>query len=271
MEQSNTPEINSIKDQILASIELKERLLSTEACNDIAQIAKIVLNAFKGGKKVFICGNGGSAADAQHIAAEFVVRFLPNSQRPPLPMIALTTDSSVLTACGNDFGYDKIFSQQLKALGNSGDVIILITTSGNSKNLMEAALYANENGITTIGLLGGDGGSIKDLCNYSIVVPSSTTARIQECHILIGHIICQLVDDEYNARLLNGDNLYTVSAGTNELSAESKNISHSRIPWPPALYTQYPPPPPLPPPPPPPPSTDGTILIKEGEKPKFLF
>jgi len=238
-------QIELIKQQIASSILVKEKLLTDKVCSDMAQLVKIVLNAFNEGKKVFICGNGGSAADAQHIAAEFVVRFLPYSNRPALPVIALTTDSSILTACGNDFGYEKVFSQQLKALGSPGDVLILITTSGNSKNLMEAALYAKKNGITTIGLLGGDGGSIKDLCNYSIVVPSNNTARIQECHILIGHIICQLVDDEYNVQLLNGDNLYTVSAGTNELSAESKDISYPPIPWPPAL---------------PPPSTDGTTF-----------
>jgi D-sedoheptulose 7-phosphate isomerase len=229
MNQQNIDEINSIKDQILASMELKEKLLSPEACNDIAQIAKAVLNAFTTGKKVFICGNGGSAADAQHIAAEFVVRFLPNSNRPPLPVIALTTDSSVLTACGNDYGQHKIFSQQLQALGNPGDVVILITTSGNSKNIMAAAYYAMQNDITIIGLLGGDGGSVKNICKHSIVVPSNITARVQECHILIGHIICQLVEDYYAGEVSNPGDLL--------LSAESNNI----------------------------------FIVKEGEKPKFLF
>ena len=229
----NTVQIDAIREQIIASMGLKEKLLSPEACNDIGTIENVVLNAFTEGKKVFICGNGGSAADAQHIAAEFVVRFLPNSNRPPLPMIALTTDSSVLTACGNDFGYDKVFSQQLKAIGNRGDVVILISTSGNSANLIQAAQYANNNNITTIGLLGGDGGSLKALCNYSIVVPSTITARVQECHILIGHIICQRVEGYYALPLLNGDNTITIKteeAGTSLLSPKSTPLVDTKKP-----------------------------------------
>jgi D-sedoheptulose 7-phosphate isomerase len=198
MRTDETPNIDTVKKAIVEATETIEKLLSPKVCNDIAQVANVVLDAFIQGKKVFICGNGGSAADAQHIAAEFVVRFLPNSKRPPLPMISLTTDSSVLTACGNDFGYDKIFSQQLHALASPGDVVILITTSGNSNNLLEAAKHANSYGITTIGLLGGNGGSIKKLCRYNVTVPAKKTARIQECHILIGHIICQTVENYYN-------------------------------------------------------------------------
>lgn len=188
----------TIKDSIKESVEVKKKLLSEEICKKIELTGQIIKSHLISGKRLFICGNGGSAADAQHIAAEFTIRFLPNSKRPALPVIALTTDTSAITACGNDFGYERVFSQQLSALGQKDDVVLLISTSGNSTNIIHTANKARELGMTTIGLLGGDGGKLKELCNFSVVVPSNSTARIQESHILIGHIFCQLVEDYYN-------------------------------------------------------------------------
>lgn len=191
--------IDIIKAEIENSIDVKNKILMDDnIVNKIFDIGIDIWNTLNRGNKVFLCGNGGSAADAQHIAAEFVVRYVPNTGRPPLPAMALTTDSSVLTACGNDFGYNKIFSQQLKAFGNSGDIVILISTSGNSSNLIEAAHTANELGIKTIGLLGGLGGSLLGLCKDDVVVPSNITARIQEAHIMIGHIWCEITERKWS-------------------------------------------------------------------------
>jgi D-sedoheptulose 7-phosphate isomerase len=188
----------TITESIKESIEVTKKLLSKELCKEIEIAGHIITAHLIGGRRLFICGNGGSAADAQHIAAEFTIRYLPNSKRPALPVIALTTDTSAITACGNDFGYDQVFAQQLKALAETGDVVLLVSTSGNSENIIKAAYLANSLAVTTIGLLGGDGGKLKEICNHSIVVPSTSTARIQESHILIGHIFCQLVEDYYN-------------------------------------------------------------------------
>lgn len=157
----------------------------------IAQDAAQVLR--KGGR-LFFCGNGGSAADAQHIAAELVGRFVED--RPALKAIALTTDSSALTCIGNDFGYDYVFSRQLEGVSSSGDMLFLITTSGNSKNLILAAEAAKKLGVTSIGLLGKGGGKLGVLVDASIVVPQSDTARTQEAHIFIGHTLCALIEAE---------------------------------------------------------------------------
>ncbi|CAA6810531.1 MAG: Phosphoheptose isomerase 1 (EC [uncultured Campylobacterales bacterium] len=158
--------------------------------------ANVIVNeAIKNGKKVLICGNGGSAADAQHIAAEFTGRF--EVERVGLPAISLSTDTSALTAIGNDYGFDKIFSRQVEALGNEGDVLIGISTSGNSQNIIQALKIAEEKGLKTIGMSGRDGGVMNDICDINIVIPSDVTARIQEIHILIGHIICKSVDANY--------------------------------------------------------------------------
>ena len=146
----------------------------------------------QGGKRIFICGNGGSAADAQHIAAELVCRF--ETSRRGLPAIALTTDTSALTAIGNDLGFERLFSRQVEALGSEGDVLVVLSTSGNSGNIIAAILAAKERCMTTIGLLGGEGGKAKSLVDHALVVPSPVTARIQECHILIGHIWCSMID-----------------------------------------------------------------------------
>ena len=190
--------LNLIKSSIQAATELKERLLSDEMIQSIDQSGKILLDAFINGKKVFFCGNGGSAADAQHLAAEFLIRYKANSNRPPLPGIALTTDSSALTAGGNDLGFDNIFAQQIKAIGSKGDCVVLISTSGKSTNLIKAVYAAKAKGMTTVGLLGGRGGDLAGICDYTVIVPSETTARIQECHIMVGHIWCEMVEEHYD-------------------------------------------------------------------------
>jgi D-sedoheptulose 7-phosphate isomerase len=152
--------------------------------------------ALRNGHKILLCGNGGSAADAQHIAAELSGRY--KCERRGLPGIALTTDTSVLTAVGNDFGFDRIFDRQVEALAQKGDVLIGISTSGNSKNVIRALNLAQNMGCKTIGLSGRDGGAMSDFCDINIIVPSHDTARIQEMHIMIGHIICQAIDSTYN-------------------------------------------------------------------------
>lgn len=155
-----------------------------------AQISKSLSN----GSTLFWCGNGGSAADSQHLAAELVGRFKNN--RKALRSVALTTDTSVLTCVANDYSYDDIFSRQLEALGRDGDVLVAISTSGNSENVLRALIAAKELGVKTIALLGKDGGKANELADLSIVIPSNTTARIQEAHILIGHILCDLIEQE---------------------------------------------------------------------------
>jgi D-sedoheptulose 7-phosphate isomerase len=158
----------------------------------IMQAAEAVSMAFRNGRKLLLFGNGGSAADAQHIAAEFVGRFIPN--RPPLPAISLATDTSALTALGNDYGYDTVFSRQVEALGVSGDVAIGISTSGNSRNILEALAAAKTRGMVTIGLTGESGGKMMDHSDILFCVPSIVTPRIQETHLTLAHILCELVD-----------------------------------------------------------------------------
>ena len=158
----------------------------------ISTIAELTANAMQTGRKLLVAGNGGSAADAQHLVAEFVVRLVDN--RPALRAIALTTDSSILTAGGNDFGFDTIFSRQIEALGQPGDVFLGISTSGNSKNILKAFHQAKKIGITTIGLSGNDGGQMRTLCDHNIIVPSSITMNIQESHLALEHIFCMIVE-----------------------------------------------------------------------------
>ena len=160
----------------------------------IAQASRIIIDCLNSGGKVMICGNGGSAADSQHIAAELVGRF--KRERRALAAIALSTDSSILTSLANDYSFDRVFSRQVEALGSTGDLLILISTSGNSANLIEAARAAKEGEIRTMALLGRDGGKVVGEVDFSIIVPSSDTARIQEGHMLIYHIICDLVEEE---------------------------------------------------------------------------
>ena len=182
--------INHIQQQIDASIKVKQSL-ETEK---IYKSVNILADTLSQGNKILLCGNGGSAADCQHIAAELVVRFRSSVKRKALPAIALTCDTSILTAGGNDIGFENIFVQQVEALGNSGDALIAISTSGNSENVLRAANRAKEKGIKVIGLLGGDGGKIKEKCDLPIVVSSKETARIQEAHLLIEHILCDLIE-----------------------------------------------------------------------------
>lgn len=159
---------------------------------EIEALGQRLVDCLKSGGKVLLCGNGGSAADAQHIAAELVCRF--ESQRRGLPAIALTTDSSALTAISNDFGYERVFARQVEALARPGDVLIAISTSGNSANVLAAVDVAREMGVSCIGLLGGSGGQLKARVDQALVIDSTVTARIQECHILVGHIWCGMVD-----------------------------------------------------------------------------
>jgi D-sedoheptulose 7-phosphate isomerase len=158
----------------------------------IAAVGQALRDSLARGGKILIMGNGGSAADSQHIAAEIVGRF--KKERRGLPAIALTTDTSILTSVGNDYGYDFIFSRQIEALCNPADLVIGISTSGNSKNVVQAIKVANEIGATTVGLSGGTGGQLLQLCQFNLVMPSSDTARIQEAHILIGHSLCEILE-----------------------------------------------------------------------------
>lgn len=183
-----------IVEQILDSIKTKQAIINNEELvEQINKAGEICIDAYKKGKKTLLAGNGGSAADAQHIAGELVSRF--NFDRPGLPSVALTTDSSILTAIGNDYGYERLFARQIEALAVKGDVFIGISTSGNSPNILKALIACKEKGVYTIGLTGESGGKMNELCDICIKVPSSHTPRIQEAHITIGHIICSLVED----------------------------------------------------------------------------
>lgn len=184
-----------IQDSLKASADTKLKI--ADQCNaEISKAIDLIIKAFNNKKKILLCGNGGSASDAQHLAAEFVIRLSPNIKRPGLPAIALTTDTSNLTAGANDIGYDHVFARSVEALGNEGDILIGISTSGNSASVNNALIKAREMKITTIGLLGKDGGNAKPLCDLSIIVPSDDTQRIQEGHITIGHILFQEVEQE---------------------------------------------------------------------------
>lgn len=183
-----------IKKHIENSVQVKQEVLANEILiNSLHKISNHCVEVFESSHKILLAGNGGSAADAQHIAAEFVSRF--RFDRQGLPSISLSTDTSMLTAIGNDYGYENIFSRQLQANGCAGDAFIAISTSGNSKNIVQGVKAAREKGITTIGFTGGDGGELLGLCDYSLCVPSESTALIQESHIMFGHIICGYVED----------------------------------------------------------------------------
>ena len=168
-----------------------QNLLQTKA-GEIEQAGEMICGALRSGHKILLCGNGGSAADAQHIAAELVGRY--ELQRPGLPAIALTTDTSALTALSNDYGYEQVFARQVRALASAGDVLIAISTSGGSANVIEAAKAAKERGCKTIALIGGLSGQLASECDFSVSVPSQRTSRIQEAHITIGHLWCEMVD-----------------------------------------------------------------------------
>ena len=180
-----------VRKSFIESIEAKEAFLK-ESSGSIVEAATLIAEAFKAGSKLLIFGNGGSAADAQHIAAEFVNRFV--IERPPLPALALTTDASVITSIGNDYDYKQIFSKQIKALGKEGDIVLGISTSGDSPNVIEAIKMARKMDMKSIGLTGKQGGTMATMVDIPMVVRSSSVARIQEVHITIAHTLCELVD-----------------------------------------------------------------------------
>jgi len=181
-----------IRESIKSSILVHERLF--DIAGDIKKASELMVKCIISGNKVIFAGNGGSAADSQHLAAELVNRF--RMERKPMAGLALTTDTSVITSIGNDYSFDDIFTKQLKALGQKGDVFLAISTSGNSRNILNALRVARDMEIGSIGLTGKGGGSMKDLVDVLIDVPSTDTARIQEAHILIGHILCEIVERE---------------------------------------------------------------------------
>ncbi len=181
-----------IKTLFADSIRTKEQFIAQYAPL-IREVSELIVTAFRNGNKLLLMGNGGSSTDASHIAGEFVNRFLKD--RPPLPAIALNTDMAVITSIGNDYGYNLVFSRQVETLAKKGDIVIAISTSGNSVNILAAVEKAKEMGIATIGLTGGSGGKLASLVNYAFVVPSKATPRIQEVHITLGHVICQIVED----------------------------------------------------------------------------
>jgi D-sedoheptulose 7-phosphate isomerase len=184
-----------ITDSLKESSETKIKI-EQECKEDILKVAKALSEAYRGGKKLLLCGNGGSAADCQHIATELMIRLSHHIERPALPAIALTTDTSNLTAGGNDIGFENVFARNIEGLGNEGDVLLVISTSGNSGNVIKAVEMAHSKGMKVIGLLGGNGGKLKSLVDLPIVIPSSNVQRIQEGHITVAHIICELVEEE---------------------------------------------------------------------------
>ena len=182
-----------IKSIVAESLEVKRRYFDEHA-GEVARAARLMADAFAAGRKLLICGNGGSAADAQHVAGEFVNQFLAKGRRA-LPALALTTDGGVLTCVANDTGFERVFARQVEAFGGAGDVLLAVTTSGNSANVVAAAEVARALGMKVVGLLGRDGGRVRDLCDLALVVASGDTQRVQETHNLIGHVLCHLVEN----------------------------------------------------------------------------
>ena len=171
------------------------RRLANEAAASVIGVVDACESSMRAGGKLFFCGNGGSAADAQHLATEWLVRLRSKVERPSWPAIALTLDPTALTAGGNDYGFDEVFARPLSGLGRRGDVLFGITTSGRSSNVLRALEVARGMGIVTVGLLGGDGGPARALCDYPLIIPSDVTARIQEAHITLGHAVMELLED----------------------------------------------------------------------------
>ncbi len=182
----------TINNVLNEHIEGMKSLYEDNYIEDLEKIVNLQLESLNNGGKILIAGNGGSASDAQHFAGELVGRFL--LEREGIPAIALNTDTSVLTCLGNDYGYDKVFSRQVEALGKKGDVFIGISTSGNSQNIIEAVEMAKKKGIKTIGFLGKDGGKLKNMCDMNLIIPFKSTARVQEAHIMSIHIICEIIE-----------------------------------------------------------------------------
>jgi D-sedoheptulose 7-phosphate isomerase len=188
--------MKKIKEIIASSIETKQRLLADEnLLRTICDTVDVIVKAFKNGKRVYFCGNGGSAADAQHLAAEFSGRFY--TDRKALPAEALHCNTSYLTAVANDYSFDDIYSRLIDGIGGQGDVLVGLSTSGNSVNIIKAFETAGKKDMITIGFTGESGGKMRSLCDHLINIPSTDTPRIQESHIMVGHIICQLVEEKY--------------------------------------------------------------------------
>ena len=184
---------NDLKNQLEQNIIAHQKILNM--ADDIIEIVQIVKKKLKKGGKILFCGNGGSAADAQHLAAEFIVRLRPHINRSPIAALVLAQDTSTLTACGNDYSFDDIFLRPFQALAKKNDILVCISTSGNSKNIIKVLKEANKTKIFSVGLLGKGGGKAKKMLTKSIIVSSNNTARIQECHIFLGHFILEKVED----------------------------------------------------------------------------
>jgi len=183
--------IDSLNESAETKLKIKDQLME-----DIIKAVDLLSACYKTGNKLLLCGNGGSAADCQHIATELMIRLSHHIQRPALPAIALTTDSSNLTAGGNDIGFENVFARNVEGLGNKGDVLLVISTSGNSPNVIKAVEAAHKKGMKAIGFLGGKGGKLKEMVDLPVVIPSSNVQRIQEGHITVAHIICELVEEK---------------------------------------------------------------------------
>jgi D-sedoheptulose 7-phosphate isomerase len=187
------PDLSYVTAEFEASLAVKQRLLADAALmQQVTDMGHLLIERYEAGNKILVAGNGGSAADAQHIVAEFLSRF--NYDRPGLPALALTTDTSILTAIANDYGYENLFRRQLEANGVAGDIFLGISTSGNSPNILAALEAAKEKGIISFGLTGHSGGRMRELCDHCLCIPSDDTPRIQEAHILIGHTLCGMVE-----------------------------------------------------------------------------
>jgi len=185
-----------VQKQLAQSIAtMQATLADLHIADTIVRVAELTANAMQAGRKLLVAGNGGSAADAQHLVAEFVVRLSAN--RPALRAVALTTDSSIITAAGNDFSFDCIFARQIEALGQPGDIFLGISTSGNSKNILQGIQQAKQMNMTTIGFSGNGGGQMRSLCDHNVIIPSEVTMNIQECHLALEHIFCMAVERFY--------------------------------------------------------------------------
>jgi D-sedoheptulose 7-phosphate isomerase len=179
-----------------SSIELKRKILEGGYLDILSLMVKKTVESLTLGNKIMLCGNGGSAADAQHLAAEFLIRLRSQINREAIPAIALAADSSTMTACGNDFGFEGLYERLVKGLGRPGDILLAITTSGRSPNILRALQAARASGIITLGFLGGNGGEALSLCDFAFVVPSVETGRIQEAHITVGHAFVEMIEDQ---------------------------------------------------------------------------
>ena len=187
--------INRVRQTFVDSISVKQEILDDESYEVLVEAGNIIANSISNGGKLLLCGNGGSAADAQHLAAEFLIRLTSNINRESIPALSLAQDTSTLTACINDYGSDDIFKRVFSALSSKGDTLLVISTSGNSRNIIETLKLAKERDIFSLGFLGNEGGEALQYCNSALIVPSKVTARIQESHITAGHALLQYVED----------------------------------------------------------------------------